>query len=116
MIGKNIQKIRKKKGLTLSELAERASMSKSYLSNIERSVNKNPSIQVMEKIASVLDVDLGILLELPPESPLPLESDWQALVQELKASGIEKEQLQEYKTVIEFIKWQNKKEDEKNKT
>lgn len=31
--------ISKKKGLTLSELAERAGVSKSYLSNIERNIN-----------------------------------------------------------------------------
>ena len=43
MIGKNIAEIRKKRGYTLSELAELANISKSYLSNIERNINKNPS-------------------------------------------------------------------------
>ena len=58
MIGNNIYRIRKQRGLTLSELAKKALISKSYLSNIERNLNKNPSIQVMEKIAAVLHVDL----------------------------------------------------------
>ena len=44
MIGKNIYWLRKEKGLTLSELAERANIAKSYLSNIERNINQNPSI------------------------------------------------------------------------
>lgn len=109
MIGEIIQKIRKKKGITLSELADRASMSKSYLSNIERNVNQNPSIQVMEKLASVLEVDLHTLLGIKAETPLSSERDWIDFVKELKELGIEKEQIQEYKAILEFIKWQNQK-------
>ena len=52
MIGKNIYLLRKEKGLTLSELAERANIAKSYLSNIERNINQNPSIQIVEKNCS----------------------------------------------------------------
>ena len=106
MIGKNIYEIRKRRGLTLSELAGRANISKSYLSNIERNLNRNPSIQVMGKIALVLDVDLKMLLRTDTnkeEEKLP-DKEWIDLVSELKESGIEKE---EYKTLIEFIKWQN---------
>ena len=62
MIGKNIYQLRKKKGLTLSELADRAGVSKSYLSNIERELNQNPSLKVMKKITFVLGVDLKDLL------------------------------------------------------
>ena len=36
MIGKNILRIRKGRALSLTELAERANIAKSYLSNIER--------------------------------------------------------------------------------
>ena len=108
MIGKNIYEIRKKKGLSLSELAERANISKSYLSNIERNLNWNPSIHVMEKIARVLNVDLKKLLKTgnTNEEQLP-DKEWLDLANELKESGIDKEQLQEYKTLIEFIKWHN---------
>jgi XRE family transcriptional regulator of biofilm formation len=109
MIGKNINEIRKRRGLTLSELAERANISKSYLSNIERNLNRNPSIHVMGKIALVLDVDLKMLLKTEitkeEEQQLP-DKEWMELVYEIKESGIEK---QEYKTLIEFIKWQNQK-------
>lgn len=54
MIGSNISELRKKKGMTLTELARRAKVSKSYLSNIERNLNQNPSIYVIEKIAAEL--------------------------------------------------------------
>ena len=107
MIGKNIYEIRKKKGLTLTELAEQANISKSYLSNIEREINHNPSIQVMGKISKVLGVDLKNLLTNKSENAILPESDWLDLVKELKESGIEIEKLHEYRSVFEFIKWQN---------
>lgn len=109
MIGKNIQGIRIKKGLTLSELAMRANISKSYLSNIERNQNTNPSVQIIERLATVLDVDLLTLIESNHESQALPESEWLDFVKELKESGVGKDQLQEFKTVIEFAKWQNKK-------
>lgn len=62
MIGKNIAELRKRRGFTLTQLAERANMSKSYLSNIERDLNRNPSLEVMKKIGAVLNVDLLTLL------------------------------------------------------
>ncbi|WP_034765850.1 helix-turn-helix domain-containing protein [Rossellomorea vietnamensis] len=114
MIGSNISTIRKRRGLTLSELADRANVSKSYLSNLERNLNKNPSIQVIEKISTVLDVELMTLLQFnaPEDNRELLEREWLDFINELKDSGIEKEQLQQYKAVIEFIKWQNHKVEE----
>lgn len=115
MIGTNIYEIRKKRGFTLSELADRANISKSYLSNIERNLNQNPSIQVIEKIAMVLGVDLKTLLVSggKPETQQLIEKEWLDFVNELKDSGIEKEQIQDYKTLIDFIKWQNKSAESK---
>lgn len=105
-----------KKGITLSELAERAGISKSYLSNIERNLNQNPSIQVIRKIAHVLDVDLKFLINTGQnderEQPL-LDKEWIDLANEFKKSGIEKNQIQEFKQLIEFIKWQNQNMDTK---
>lgn len=113
MIGNNIAKLRKKRGYTLSELAEQAKISKSYLSNIERNLNRNPSIQVMEKIANVLNVDFVSLIkeEVTNDAPCYLEKEWIDFVHELKRNGLEKDQIQQYKPLIEFIKWQkeNKK-------
>jgi len=109
MIGNNIHEIRKKQGLTLSELAEKANISKSYLSNIERNLNQNPSIHIIKKIAEVLDVDLRKLLgsNINEAAQPYFESEWIEFINELKKSGIEKEQIKEYKTIFEFIKWKN---------
>ncbi|EKN69397.1 transcriptional regulator SinR [Neobacillus bataviensis LMG 21833] len=116
MIGSRIHEIRMKKGLTLSELAVRANISKSYLSNIERNLNQNPSIHIIKKIAVVLDVDVRELLktELYEETHQYLESEWVDFINELKQSGVKKEKIHEYKTLIEFIKWKNEQSGEKS--
>ena len=108
MIGKNIQEIRIKKGLTLSELAEKANISKSYLSNIERELNDNPSIQVVEKISKVLGVEFRTLLGTNIENNKH-ENDYIDLIKELVEIGIGREELREYKKVFEFVKWKNSK-------
>lgn len=102
MVGKRVQNLRKKKGLTLSELAERAGVSKSYLSTIERDVQSNPSIQFLEKIASVLNVPVDALLHDKPEEEAVLDDEWYALVREAMASGVSKQQFREF---LEFNKW-----------
>ncbi|MFS0764130.1 MULTISPECIES: helix-turn-helix domain-containing protein [Peribacillus] len=108
MIGKNIAELRKKRGYTLSELAEQANISKSYLSNIERNLNRNPSLHIMEKIAHVLNVDfVSLLQETTKVAPNYLEKEWIEFVQELKRNGLEKEHIPQYKPLIDFIKWQN---------
>jgi XRE family transcriptional regulator of biofilm formation len=107
MIGTNIKQIREEKGLTLSECAHRANISKSYLSNIERNLNQNPSIHILEKIAAVLEVDLRSLIDTNQDKEVPSDNEWLEFIKELKRSGVEKEQLHEFKKVIEFAKWQN---------
>ena len=106
MIGDNMHKLRNQRGLTLSELAKRAKISKSYLSNIERNLNKNPSIQVIEKIVGVLEVDLSTLLNSEIEEVAPLvEEEWIHFIHELKESGIKIEDVRDNLVLIEFIKW-----------
>ncbi|GIN73218.1 transcriptional regulator [Bacillus sp. J14TS2] len=113
MIGKKIKQIRRQKGLTLTELAERAGIAKSNLSNIERNVNQNPSIQVMEKIAEVLGVDVRSLLSSSKRvKSQELDEEWVKFIYELQETGIEKEEIQKYKTLIEFIKWKNEQSEE----
>jgi XRE family transcriptional regulator, master regulator for biofilm formation len=109
VIGNTIFEFRKKKGITLSELAKRAKISKSYLSNIERNLNRNPSIEVVKRIAAVLDMELETFLSPIKTNDLQhgVDQDLIDFAAELKETGIEKEQIKEYKTVFEFIKWKN---------
>ena len=110
MIGKNIQELRKRKGMTLTQLAANAGISKSYLSNIERGVNQNPSIEVLKRLAVVLNADLKTILrvEEQAESGQNLNQELIDLIEELRTSVIEKEAMDEYRALIEYIKWKNR--------
>jgi XRE family transcriptional regulator of biofilm formation len=110
MLGRNIQEIRKRKGLTLTQLAANAGISKSYLSNIERGVNQNPSIDVLKRLAIVLNADLKTLLRVQEntETDENLNQELIELIEELKTTIIEKEQVDEYRALIQYIKWKNK--------
>ncbi|MFD1852010.1 helix-turn-helix domain-containing protein [Oceanobacillus bengalensis] len=114
MIGEKIQKIRKSKGMTLSDCAERANISKSYLSNIERNINQNPSIQIIERIATVLAIEVSSLISVNTMRNQEQENEWTEFVRELKKSGVKSHELQQLRTVIEFAKWQNQKHVEEN--
>jgi len=105
MVGERVQKLRMKKGFSLSELAERAGVAKSYLSAIERNIQTNPSIQFLEKIADVLDVTVEELIqEMKDPKTMQLDEEWYQLAREAMASGISKEQFREF---LEFFKWKN---------
>lgn len=107
MIGKKIAEIRKSKGYTLSELAEKANISKSYLSNLERNQNKNPSLKIISRVAEVLNIDPVALMN-PGEGNeirMAYDQEWVNFVNELQEVGLERNQVKDYKMLIEFIKW-----------
>ncbi|OXS79193.1 helix-turn-helix domain-containing protein [Domibacillus enclensis] len=107
-IGERIQKYRKEKKLSLTELASRASVAKSYLSSVERDLQMNPSIQFLTKIAAVLDVSVETLIS-ESDAPLePVDDEWVHLAKEAMESGISKEQFREF---LEFQKWKKQSED-----
>jgi len=54
MYTNKIKNFRWKKGITLVELAELSGISVGYLCHLENGTRKNPSIEVMESIASAL--------------------------------------------------------------
>lgn len=110
MIGYNISSIRKEKGLSLSELAEKAEISKSYLSNIERNLNDNPSIQVLVKISQVLNVDIRTLVDVDSSEKV-IDPEWLDFIQELRRLGIVKDTIQELKPLIEFMLWQKNRQE-----
>ncbi|ASS76990.1 hypothetical protein CIG75_20190 [Tumebacillus algifaecis] len=119
MLGTKIRQLRKERGLSLGELALRADCAKSYLSDIERGVRDNPSIQFIEKIALVLEVPTEFFFdksyttaemlanELAPEMielVKQLDLGWLQLTQQAASSGLTKEQFQEF---IEYARWKS---------
>jgi transcriptional regulator with XRE-family HTH domain len=62
-IGLNIKRFRKLKGYTQEQLAEKASISISYLSKIEaRNCEKSFSLEVVFDLAAALDVPVNKLI------------------------------------------------------
>lgn len=57
-IGKNIKKYRKQKGLTQRELAEMLLLSDSFIGKLESVTYQTISIDTLEQIASVLEVNI----------------------------------------------------------
>ncbi|KGP89852.1 transcriptional regulator [Pontibacillus chungwhensis BH030062] len=107
MVGQRIKQYRINKDMSLSELADRAGVAKSYLSSIERELQSNPSIQFLEKVSKVLDVSVNVLLNGEEDGDVEqLDKDWMDLVREAQDSGVSKEQFREF---LEFNRWRNKK-------
>lgn len=105
MIGERVKKRREEKKMSMTELAERAGVAKSYLSSLERNIQKNPSIQFLEKIALVLNVPVMSLLYEEIDNAL-VDPEWLEILDEAIQSGISKEQVKDF---IEFTKWKNNK-------
>ena len=62
MLGTYIRQIRKARNISLSQLSKKTNISKSYLSNIERNIQTNPSIGILTKISDALDADIQELI------------------------------------------------------
>ena len=58
VIGKNIKKYRKRKGLKQRELAETLYLSDSFIAKLESVTHQTISIDTLEEIAEVLDCDI----------------------------------------------------------
>lgn len=61
-LAKNMRAIRREKGWSQEELADRADVHRTYISGVERCV-RNPTITIVGRIADALGVKVGELLE-----------------------------------------------------
>jgi transcriptional regulator with XRE-family HTH domain len=61
LLGENVRASRLAMGISQEELAFRAELDRTYISQIERGVG-NPSLGVLLKISNVLDTDIAALL------------------------------------------------------
>lgn len=62
MFAQNLRAFRRARGLSQEELAHRAGIDRTYISALERNVY-NPSIDVVDRLAEVLGVDVAELLK-----------------------------------------------------
>ncbi|WP_243386350.1 helix-turn-helix domain-containing protein [Bacillus kexueae] len=112
MLGDQIRYKRLQMELTLTEISHRSGISKSYLSSIERNIQQNPSLIILQRICSALDLDLFSLLnESPNYSVLKLkgenilnegneaitvDKEWVQLIAEAKIVGLTLDEVQQF--------------------
>ncbi len=63
MDGKKIRMLRKERGMTLNQLADQSGVSKSYISYVERGIQKNPSVEILSKLANAMDIPFIELIQ-----------------------------------------------------
>nr|WP_295238181.1 helix-turn-helix transcriptional regulator [uncultured Brevundimonas sp.] len=61
-LGRNVRALRIASGISQEELAFRANMKRSYLSDLERGT-RNPSVRALGRVADALNVSPASLLE-----------------------------------------------------
>lgn len=67
IVGANIRRLRKAKGLTQEQLAHEAGIAMRYVAGVERG-EENPSLKFLVKIAEALGTEPAILLMRKPEA------------------------------------------------
>ncbi|MCR8850595.1 helix-turn-helix domain-containing protein [Rossellomorea sp. SC111] len=103
MVGDKIKKMREKRGLTIIELSTKSGISKSYLSSIERGIQKNPSIQVLDKISYALGISSNHLLCFKDD----IDDDWIQLVKMAIEEGLSKQEFLEFIQFTQFKRVSN---------
>jgi XRE family transcriptional regulator, master regulator for biofilm formation len=101
LVGEILKHYRDERGMTINELSHLAGISKSYISSIERGLQKNPSIQVLQKLADTLGISLSQLLEFKSEG-FSIDEEWLQLVKKAIDEGLTKQEFLEYIQFIQF--------------
>lgn len=105
MIGERLQELRKDRGMSQMELAQKLHVSFHTVSSYERD-RSMPSDEIKLKIARLFDVSLDFLLGLI-DIPLSYNREPNCLTLPKDFSDQETEQVRNY---VEFLEFQRKKE------
>jgi len=69
-VGLNLRRLRHAKGLSQEELAHAADIHQTYLSGVEGG-KRNPSVAVLDRIATALGSDISALFDNPGRAKKP---------------------------------------------
>ena len=58
-----LRKLRTERGMSMADLAKKASITDAYIANLETGKKANPSLDVLKRLARALGVPVGELLE-----------------------------------------------------
>jgi XRE family transcriptional regulator of biofilm formation len=80
--------------MSISELSSKSGVAKSYISSLERNLQKNPTILVLEKISKILCIKVDALLN--EQADKSMDEEWMEIIQDVMESGISKEEMREF--------------------
>jgi transcriptional regulator with XRE-family HTH domain len=88
-LGQRLKHLRRVRGYTQEQLAERIDISPKYLSSIERGA-ENPTLQLLGRLAQGLQVELYELFQFAPEAGQPdrLRQRLLGLIAEVRAEEL----------------------------
>jgi XRE family transcriptional regulator of biofilm formation len=113
LIGDIIKTNRLEKKLSLTKLADQAGVSKAYLFNLENNNQKNPSLDIAQRIANVLEIDPFVLLSGTPVEKKISSAELPSFVSifelQRQIEEMHPNKLEELKNFIEFIMWKKVK-------
>jgi transcriptional regulator with XRE-family HTH domain len=66
LLGRNVRRYRKLKGMTQEQLALEAGMERSYVSDLERG-QRSPSVRALGRLAAALSIEPMALLDTTPD-------------------------------------------------
>ncbi|MEW5552031.1 helix-turn-helix domain-containing protein [Peribacillus frigoritolerans] len=93
MIGYRVKSLREERKMSISELSTKSGVAKSYISSLERNLQTNPTILVLEKIARILCIKVDALLNEQADNGM--DEEWMEIMQDVMGSGISKEEMRE---------------------
>ncbi|MCK2002944.1 helix-turn-helix domain-containing protein [[Brevibacterium] frigoritolerans] len=94
MIGYRVKSLREERKMSITELSAKSGVAKSYISSLERNLQTNPTILVLEKIARILCIKVDALLN--EQSDKCMDEEWMEIMQDVMGSGISKEEMREF--------------------
>ncbi|MEE3953528.1 helix-turn-helix domain-containing protein [Peribacillus frigoritolerans] len=94
MIGYRVKSLREERKMSITELSAKSGVAKSYISSLERNLQTNPTILVLEKIARILCIKVDALLN--EQADKIMDEEWMEIMQDVMGSGISKEEMRKF--------------------
>ncbi|PEZ83303.1 MULTISPECIES: helix-turn-helix domain-containing protein [Bacillaceae] len=94
MIGYRVKSLREERKMSISELSTKSGVAKSYISSLERNLQTNPTILVLEKIAKILCIKVDALLN--EQADKSMDEEWMEIMQDVMGAGISKKEMREF--------------------
>lgn len=112
-LGETLKSLRNLKRFTLKDVEQKLGISNAYLSQLENDKVKQPSANILYKLAKLYNIDLDVLLYsagIIKENPVEERDETTKFMNAIQYSsdGLTKEQKESVLEYLEFLKSRNK--------